>query len=198
MYDPRIGDKQLTFGVSGKLYKSALVMYDRQTESLWSQILQQAITGPMTGTELRILPAYHTTWKDWSSQHPDTVVMSPETGYQRDYGINRYKQYWEAGRPTRYRTAPESDEHSPIPLMARVVGVQLGTKEKAYPFSMFENKSGVVEDVIAGKKIIVHFDKPSENAYVTDEHGQPIPSVVMFWFAWHDFYPDTDLARLRK
>jgi hypothetical protein len=82
--------------------------------------------------------------------------------------------------------------------MARVVGVQLGTHEKAYAFSMFENKSGTVEDVLAGKKIIVHFDKQSENAYVTDEHGVPIPSVVMFWFAWHDFYPGTELANSRK
>ena len=82
--------------------------------------------------------------------------------------------------------------------MARVVGVQLGTQEKAYPFSIFENRSGVVEDVLAGKKIIVHFDKQSENAYVTDEQGVPIPSVVMFWFAWHDFYPNTDLATSRK
>ena len=187
----------MTFGVSGKLYKSALVMYDRQTESLWSQILQQAITGPMTGTRLTMLTAYHTTWKDWSSRHPDTLVMTPETGYQRDYGFNPYSQYWEGGRPSPFRTAP-GHEHSPIPLMARVVGVQLGTKEKAYPFSMLEKKSGVVKDVFAGRKIIVHFDKQSQNAYVTDEHGAAVPSVVMFWFAWHDFYPGTELANFRK
>ena len=57
MYDPIIDGKRFTFGVSGKLYKAALVMYDRQTESLWSQLKGEAIAGPMTGAKLAVLPS---------------------------------------------------------------------------------------------------------------------------------------------
>src|SRR6516164_2384496 len=62
VYDPQIDGKALTFGVSGRLYRSNLLMFDRETDSLWSQLLQQAITGPLTGKKLVMLPAVHTTW----------------------------------------------------------------------------------------------------------------------------------------
>ena len=134
MYDPTIKGKRFTFGVSGKLYKSALVMYDRQTESLWSQILQKAITGPMTGTELSMLPAQHTTWGQWQSQHPGTLVLSPDTGFNRDYGRNPYEEYYEGGVPfggPRERAQRLDPE---VRGMERVLGLQVVGTKKAYPF----------------------------------------------------------------
>ena len=67
-------------------------MYDHRTESLWSQILSKAVTGPMTGTPLRTFPLVETSWKDWKSHHPDTLVLSIKTGYTRPYHQDPYGQ----------------------------------------------------------------------------------------------------------
>ena len=77
--------KAKTFGVSGLLYNSDLLLYDRETESLWSQIAATAISGPLRGEGLTLLPVAHTTWADWRKRYPDTTVLSTDTGYSRDY-----------------------------------------------------------------------------------------------------------------
>ena len=74
------------FGVSGLLYNSDVVLYDRTTESLWSQLLAQAISGPKPGQQLEAVPVTNTTWTDWRARHPDSLVLSSSTGYTRDYG----------------------------------------------------------------------------------------------------------------
>ena len=100
VYDPENGANRLTFGVSGEIYKSNLLMYDRETGSLWSQMLQRAITGPLTGAVLAMLPAEHSTWEHWRTEHPNTLVLSLDTGFKRDYGLDPYREYVEDGRPT--------------------------------------------------------------------------------------------------
>ncbi len=193
VYDPQIDNKRLTFGVSGRLYKSALVMYDRQTESLWSQIMQEAITGPMTGTRLRMIPAQHTTWNDWRTRHPETLVLSPETGFARDYGLNPYERYWKGNEPS-FRSPKDAQaarvRHNLRP-MERVLGVEVNGVHKAYPFSMLKTKAPELQDVLAEKAVRVHFDPKSENAWITDTDGKTLPSMTTFWFAWTDFYPDS-------
>jgi len=193
VYDPQIEKKKLTFGVSGKLYKSALVMYDRETESLWSQIMQQAITGPLTGTKLVMIPAQHTTWDDWRRRHPETLVLSPDTGHKRDYGLNPYQRYWEGDEPG-FRNPKDAEaarkRHSLRP-MERVLGVEVNGLHKAYPFPMLKRKAPQFQDMLAEKTVRVHFDPRSENAWITDEEGTALPSVTTFWFAWTDFYPDS-------
>lgn len=191
VYDPVLKGKRLTFGVTGKLYKTSLVMYDRQTESLWSQILQAAITGPMTGTKLSMLPAQHTTWAEWRRQHPDTLVLSPDTGYDRDYGLNPYAEYYEQGIPfggPRAWAHPLDPDTRP---MERVLGIQLGEVKKAYSFSRLKKQGASFEDEVAGRKVVIHFDRRSDSAYASTASGEPVPSLVTFWFAWVDFYPDT-------
>ncbi len=193
MYDPQISGMRLTFGVTGKLYKSGLVMYDRETQSLWSQLLQQAITGPLTGSTLKMLPAEHTTWEYWRAQHPQCLVLSPETGFKRDYGLNPYQEYWEQGRPT-FRgvggnTATKTK--SKLRPMERVLGVEVSGVQKAYPFSILKKKPAQFADQLGSKPLLVHFDKKSETAYVSDQTGVLWPSITVFWFAWLDFYPQT-------
>ena len=89
--------RRSTFGVSGLLYQSDLLMYDHQTESLWSQIAMEAVAGPMTGTQVKHLFLAHTTWQEWQHEHPSTLVLSTKTGYARDYDRDRYLGY--VGRP---------------------------------------------------------------------------------------------------
>ncbi len=75
MYVRRIGEQLTTFGVSGKLWRDALVMYDRQSGSLWSQVSGIAIMGDRVGQSLEAFPALHMTWKEWESLHPETLVL---------------------------------------------------------------------------------------------------------------------------
>jgi hypothetical protein len=92
-FDRRVGDRVLSFGTSGMLYLSDLVMYDRQTESLWPQIEGTAVAGVLTGTELSVLPASMVSWAQWREAHPDAWVLSRQTGFSRQYGANPYYQY---------------------------------------------------------------------------------------------------------
>ncbi|HIP77516.1 MAG TPA: DUF3179 domain-containing protein, partial [Kiloniellaceae bacterium] len=81
------------FGVSGLLYNSDVLLYDRASESLWSQILMQAVSGPRKGERFDPLPLEHTTWQDWRERHPDTRVLSRDTGHRRDYDRGAYGDY---------------------------------------------------------------------------------------------------------
>jgi hypothetical protein len=92
-FDRRVGERVLTFGTSGSLYKSDLVMYDRQTESLWPQIEGRAAVGVLTGTELERIPVATIPWQQFREANPDGWVLSRETGAERDYGSNPYEQY---------------------------------------------------------------------------------------------------------
>ncbi len=92
-FDRQVGDRLLSFGTSGRLYLSALVMYDRQTESLWSQVERTAIAGVLTGEQLELIPVTMLRWADWQASNPDGWVLSRETGYVRDYGRNPYVGY---------------------------------------------------------------------------------------------------------
>jgi hypothetical protein len=92
-FDRRVGDRVLSFGTSGRLYRSDLVMYDRQTESLWPQIEGRAVAGVLTGTELSVLPASLISWQEWRAAHPDGWVLSRQTGFKLPYGSNPYYQY---------------------------------------------------------------------------------------------------------
>jgi hypothetical protein len=84
-FDPHVGDQRLEFGVSGLLYNSDVLMYDRQTESLWSQIEREAVTGALRGERLELEPLVHTTWAHWREQNPNGLVLSRDTGHRRDY-----------------------------------------------------------------------------------------------------------------
>jgi len=95
-FDRRLDDRLMTFGTSGKLYLSDLVMYDRQTESLWSQIEGRAIAGVQTGAQLERIPVQTVTWAQWREAHPEGWVLSRDTGADRDYGRNPYIGYDEA------------------------------------------------------------------------------------------------------
>ena len=92
-FDRRVGERVLSFGTSGMLYLSDLVMYDRQTESLWPQIEGAAVAGVLTGTELEVLPASLVSWDQWRAAHPDGWVLSRQTGFDLAYGSNPYYRY---------------------------------------------------------------------------------------------------------
>src|SRR3989344_3707186 len=94
VFDPLVNGEQVEFGTSGKLWNSNLVMYDRKTDSLWSQILGEAIVGEMTGTRLEILPSDQIRFGDWRKLHPNGEVLSRDTEATRFYGQDPYGDYY--------------------------------------------------------------------------------------------------------
>ncbi len=97
MYARTVANRELTFGVSGMLWRDNLVMYDRQTDSWWAQATGTAIAGPLKGQVLTILASDMMTWKQWRSLHPGTVVLSKETAAGADGTSDRYDGYHARG-----------------------------------------------------------------------------------------------------
>ena len=96
-YDRRLDDRVLEFGTSGQLYNSALIMYDRQTESLWSHFTGEAVIGHLTGSVLDTFAMSTVAWSDFRDANPEALVLSRETGFDRRYGVNPYPGYDDVG-----------------------------------------------------------------------------------------------------
>ena len=186
-YHAKVEDKVLEFGVSGLLYNSDVLLYDRQTESLWSQIQRQAVSGPMKGAKLQPVILTHTRWSDWKRLNPQTQVLSTETGYQRDYSNNPYQGYGK-DRSLWFPVQAKDDRYHPKEW---VLGLELAGRYKAYPFSELAVSGGVVEDTFAGREIVVRYDADNNKADVVDDEGRSLASVTLYWFAWYAFHPET-------
>jgi hypothetical protein len=115
-------EQVLDFGTSGLLYNSSLVMYDRQTETLWSHFTAQAIHGQLAGIRLVTIPVAMVSWDSWSQAHPDGLVLSRDTGHERDYGLNPYPGYdTTSGRPFLF----QGEIDGRLTAMTRITGISL-------------------------------------------------------------------------
>ena len=186
-YRSKVSGRTLDFGVSGLLYNSDMLLYDRQTESLWSQIRRQAVSGPMKGTKLEPVVLTHTRWQDWQQRHPDTRVLSTDTGYQRDYLRNPYAGY-AMSRELYFPVQARDSRYHP---KERVLGLELAGQFKAYPFSELEKAGGIVRDTFAGQQLVVSYDVANKKAGVVNASGHALAGVTSFWFAWYAFHPET-------
>lgn len=185
--------KPLSFGVSGLLYNSDVLLYDRQTDSLWSQLLSQAVSGPLRGARLISVPLTHTTWADWKKRHTDTLVLSTDTGFVRDYARDPYEGY--AQNPLMmFPVKGQSARYHP---KEQVIGVEVNGKFKAYPFVELSKRRDEIADTVGGRKIIVRFDPEHRTGNVYDAAGKEIPSVIAFWFAWYAFHNDTEIFHVK-
>ena len=186
-YLATVDDQVLYFGVSGLLYNSDMLLYDRQTQSLWSQLRRQAVSGPMKGVKLQALPAEHTQWADWKQRHPTTQVLSNETGYKRDYTRNPYAGYG-MSRNLYFPVAQQDQRFHP---KEPVLGIELAGQFKAYPFTELKKSAATVHDMLAGQPVVVKYDQGHNAAIALDAQGALLPAVTAYWFAWYAFHPDT-------
>ena len=226
MYAREIDERVLTFGVSGKLILNAMVMYDRQTDSLWSQFLGEAVDGPLAGTTLELVSSQVTTWSAWREEYPDTQVLD-SLGPVSDH----YARYYADGTSG---VLGQSHFDGRLPSKGLVVGISGQIVQRAYPHSRLADIP-VLNDEFEGLNILVTFDaetrstsvfyghldgmdltfsQASSSGEMTDAEtgsvwskltgvatGGPLkgkrltryPSFDVFWFAWTDFYPDTEL-----
>lgn len=194
VFDARIPGRELNFGVSGLLYQSDMLLYDRATESLWSQIKKEAVAGPLTGTRIRLMPSTHTTWSAWQKKHPDTLVLSTKTGYLRDYDRDPYAGY-EQTASLMFGVSARNKAYHP---KERVIGIEIAGSAKVYPFSELARAKLPVKDVVGKKHIRILFDKKTKTAVIQDDQGKELPSVVGFWFAWFAFHPQADVYHAAK
>ncbi|PSQ17263.1 hypothetical protein BRD00_08095 [Halobacteriales archaeon QS_8_69_26] len=224
-----------TFGVSGFLYRSDLVMYDEATDSLWSQIVATAIRGPKTGTELELLPSSLTTLGAWREDHPDTAVLLPPPESEtivparpRNYSRDPYAGYEDSQRVGIGRNGDVDGRLHP---KTTVIGVSTDDAAKAYPYEAV-TEAGVVSDTVGDLPVVVAAGpEGSLFAYVREFDGETVTfepgsdgrmvgadsewtittgeavsgpyegwrldqasgATTMFWFAWADFNPDTDI-----
>ena len=150
----------LRFGVSGLLRMSDLVMWDDKTESFWQQITGEAIVGEMAGTNLTFLPSVIVSYEQFKDTHPDGVVLSRDTGFQRTYGNNPYVGYDDIdSSPFMFRDV--SDDR--FPPMERVLALELNDEAMAYPFSHLENHP-VVHDEVGGESVVVFWEPGATSA----------------------------------
>ncbi len=180
------------FGVSGLLYNSDVLLYDRATESLWSQILGLAISGPLQGTRLQPIALTHTSWSDWRARHPDTQVLSTATGFGRDYSRDPYAGYDRMQRLL--FDVQHRDER--FPLKEWVLGIELDGTYKAYPFSVLARRvdaRGELTDSVANHTVRIRYDASHGSAEAFDVNGRTLPATMAFWFAWVAFHPQTQV-----
>lgn len=210
---------------------NALVMYDKQTGTLWSQFTGTAMKGKLKGARLAPVALALSTWAEWKAEHPDTLALKKAPGvYEGDV----YSAYYRADHVTGVGGQSTSDDR--LQNKALVLGVGFDASPKAYPHEVLRERR-VVNDRIAGSPAIVYFDDNSGTAlafestvsdrdltfslrtergkeYLVDEetgtkwapftgtavegelegeHLSRVSSISSFWFAWTDFYPDTEL-----
>jgi len=189
VFNRQVGNRTLSFGVSGLLHYSDVLMYDRQTDSLWSQLAMKAVSGPQVNTSLEWLASEHLTWAAWKEKYPQGEVLSTQTGTQRNYSGSAYASY-EHSPNTMF---PVPTTRTELPKKAWVVGVIVDGVARAYPLKSLP-PGQPVRDEIKSAALEIIFHPGSQLAEVRRvESGELLPSVKVYWFAWQAFYPQTGL-----
>lgn len=194
VFDPIVQGERVEFGTSGKLWNSNLVMYDRKTDSLWSQILGEAVVGEMTGVSLKVLPSDMMRYENFKKIYPKGHVLSKETGATRFYGQDPYGDYYT--RPGTYFPVGKKDDR--LGEKDFVLGIVVNNKAKAYVPEAIK-KAGSVEDRFEGKIIVATYEKDTDTVrlFTKKQNGEleRINPFGAFWFSWVAAHPDTELLQ---
>jgi hypothetical protein len=198
-----------TFGVSGKLIMNALVTYDHQTRTLWSQFLGTGVKGPLAGVDLDFLPVVHTQWSLWLEANPETLVLDKGGRYRFD----TYEGYCSGGSA---EVIGETRRDDRLDRKALVVGVSLGGEDVLVYMERKTETALVYDRAVDGRALTFRLsqERIGAMALLVDEEtgtawlaltGKAIdgplkgrvlaraPSHLSFWFAWKDWNPGTEL-----
>ncbi len=205
VFDRRLDGDVLSFGTTGKLRDSDLVMYDRETESWWQQFTGEALVGELAGEKLSQLPVRIVAWKDFRSEQPDSLVLDKETGFSREYGTNPYAGYDDVESSPIFATRGDDDDR--LLPKERVVYVEVGDQAFAVPFTSLV-KERTIEIETGDGAVVVRWRAGVASAL--DEaaisagrdvgaaavflDGEPVPFSEPFWFAVAAFRPDIEVV----
>lgn len=188
VFERTVDGKAVEFGVSGKLWKSNLLMYDRQddekNESLWSQVLGEAVVGPQTGAKLRILHSEIVRWGAWKKAHSDTEALSKETGAFRDYSRDPYGDYYTSESVGFGASFRDTRLHP----KALVYGVEVNGAYAAFAEEAVR-REGKLTQTVGGKTVTAEWKKDTQAVSVS------VPAVPLFWFSWLAAHPQTELYK---
>ncbi len=163
VYDRLIDGKEYLFGVSGKLLKNALVMFDYETESLWPTLYGEAVDGQLSGMRLkRMLVEQKMPWGIWRKLHPDTHVLSYHGA--RTVGYDVYREYHKSDQESIF---PPENVDRRLRNKINVIGIEVNGRHKAYPLSLFE-KRNIIIDEFQGLNLLVYRDNETESIMVYD------------------------------
>ena len=176
MYSSKIQGQATTFGTSGLLYRSNKLMYDRATNSLWSSLIGEPVIGPLadSGIKLSFFPVTLTTWEEWFDEHPDTSVLSRNTGYYP----TRFYQPEPDPRSIYFDYRSSSEPRFPVwnrdaRLEAKdeVLALSINEVHKAYPVKVLQRER-VVNDVVGGTEVVIVAALESSGARLYSREGQ--------------------------
>jgi hypothetical protein len=194
VFDPLVDGERVEFGTSGKLWQSNLVMYDRKTDSYWSQILGEAVVGEQTGVKLKVLPFDQMRFGNWKELNPNGEVLSRDTGAFKFYGRDPYGDYYTT--PGVFFPVQKTDDR--LDPKAFVLGVVIGNEVKAYLPEAIKEK-GEITDIVGGTELMLQYQQDIDAVRMykvsqdgTKERFNPIPN---FWFSWVAAHPDTELYK---
>ena len=179
-YDRELGDGTvLDFGTSGSLYQSSLVMYDRQTESLWTHFDGRAVVGHLTGERLALLPMVTVAWQDFLKENPEALVLSDTTGFRRSYGSNPYPGYDDAAERPFLLEGPVDDRLRP---KDRVAVARSGDASVTVEWDSLVEAAVFVTEL--GDRTVVFVHQPGAVSAL-DGHqvsgGRDVGSVATYW-----------------
>ncbi|MBI5649776.1 MAG: DUF3179 domain-containing protein [Chloroflexi bacterium] len=179
VFERVVAGQATTFGTTGNLHFSDLVMYDRATESWWQQMTGEAIVGERVGMQLTMRFSQVIAFSDFSARYPDGKVLSRETGFTRSYGANPYVGYDNPNTPPFLYTGPPTPPQ--IKPTERVVTLALGDVAIAYPYSLLQRQR-VINDSVAGHAIVVLWKSGAASALdeATIARGRDIGATGVF------------------
>jgi len=183
-----VGGDITEFGVSGVLYNSDLVLYDRATETLWDQILAEGIVGPMSGEKLELVPVTMTRWSRWREVHPDTLVLSTDTGFEEDYSADHYGKY----RDSENLMFPVSKEDGRIHPKSVVFGFNIDGQPVAYTEDLLQEHVIYEYDFFGDTHVVTMHD---DGTVTLQRGGVVFEPIRLYWFAWYTFNPQTELVK---
>lgn len=177
-----VDGQKTTFGVSGLLYQTNLVPFDRATKSNWSQLLNESVNGSLSGRKAELIPLVETDWKTWKTMFPDTKIMSLNTGFSRTYGVYPYVDYRTNDSFFLFPTPKDSR----LPFKERVHAIVDDTDAKVYRFSDFDTSNIIVDSfkgktylIVGSAQFIASFELEGNQGstqftYVFDENSQAV------------------------
>lgn len=195
VYDRRVEGRTLEFGVSGMLWRENLVMYDRETDSWWSQASGKAIQGRLQGRQLTPMVSTTTTWQDWLTRHPETQVLSkvtPDGPTGRGDAYAGYHRSNDLGVTGRLKSVD-----SPLDDKALVLGFRVDGAPVVVPLSaLAEGRSVVIAEPLALEVVPVG-DGAGGRVFRRQpdgSRGDEVSATLSYWFAWRTFFPGTRIA----
>ena len=189
-FERTVDGRTLTFGVSGLLYNSGFLMYDRETESLWSQFLGQAVSGRLSGKRLKRLRIRQEDLTSWRTRAGETRVLVRPAPDKIDYRFSPFERYM-VENVVRYPVKARDDRFHAKEL---VLGVVVDGEARAYLGSVLTREGGWVEDRFHGRRIQI--DYSTDLSVFRWEAPEDVEVTEAYWFAWKAFHPDTQVWKV--